>query len=55
MPRSSAWRARSLRGAGKYADLIVVKGNPLKDLRVFQNGENLHLIMKAARRTSLTL
>jgi imidazolonepropionase-like amidohydrolase len=34
---------------GKYADLIVVKGNPLKDLRVFQNGENLHLIMKGGQ------
>jgi len=32
--------------AGKYADLLVVKGNPLKDLRVFQNQDNLHLIMK---------
>ncbi len=31
---------------GKYADLIAVKGNPLKDLRVFQNQDNLHLIMK---------
>ncbi len=31
---------------GKYADLIAVKGNPLKDLRVFQNADNLHLIMK---------
>jgi imidazolonepropionase-like amidohydrolase len=31
---------------GKYADLIAVKGNPLKDLRVFQNLDNLHLIMK---------
>jgi imidazolonepropionase-like amidohydrolase len=31
---------------GKYADLIVVKGNPLKDLRLFQNADNLHLIMK---------
>ena len=31
---------------GKYADLIVVKGNPLRDLRVFQNPANLHLIMK---------
>jgi len=34
---------------GKYADLIVVKGNPLKDLRVFQNQENLHLIMKGGQ------
>jgi imidazolonepropionase-like amidohydrolase len=31
---------------GKYADLIVVQGNPLKDLRVFQNPDNLRLIMK---------
>ncbi|HEV8457070.1 MAG TPA: amidohydrolase family protein [Methylomirabilota bacterium] len=31
---------------GKYADLIVVKGNPLKDLRLFQNPDNLHVIMK---------
>jgi imidazolonepropionase-like amidohydrolase len=31
---------------GKYADLIVVQGNPLQDLRVFQNPDNLHLIMK---------
>jgi imidazolonepropionase-like amidohydrolase len=31
---------------GKYADLIAVKGNPLKDLRIFQNLDNLHLIMK---------
>jgi imidazolonepropionase-like amidohydrolase len=32
--------------AGKYADLLVVKGNPLKDLRLFQNPDNLQLIMK---------
>ncbi len=31
---------------GKYADLIAVKGDPLKDLRLFQNQDNLHLIMK---------
>ncbi len=31
---------------GKYADLLVVRGNPLKDLRVFQNPDNLQLIMK---------
>ena len=31
---------------GKLADLIAVKGNPLQDLRVFQNQDNLHLIMK---------
>ena len=31
---------------GKYADLIAVKGNPLQDLTVFQNANNLELIMK---------
>jgi imidazolonepropionase-like amidohydrolase len=34
---------------GKYADLIVVTGNPLKNLRVFQNGDNLTVIMKGGR------
>jgi imidazolonepropionase-like amidohydrolase len=40
---------------GKYADLLVVKGNPLKDLRLFQNPDNLHVIMKggAAYRRAL--
>ncbi len=32
--------------AGKLADLLVVKGNPLRDLRLFQNPDNLRLIMK---------
>jgi imidazolonepropionase-like amidohydrolase len=32
--------------AGKYADLLVVKGNPLRDLRLFQVLDNLQLIMK---------
>jgi imidazolonepropionase-like amidohydrolase len=31
---------------GKLADLIAVKGDPLKDLGVFQNPANLQLIMK---------
>ena len=31
---------------GKLADLLVLKGNPLKDLRVFQNQDNLLMIMK---------
>ena len=31
---------------GKLADLLVVKGNPLRDLRLFQNPGNLLLIMK---------
>ena len=34
---------------GKYADLIVVAGDPLKNLRVFQNLDNLRLIMKGGR------
>ncbi len=40
---------------GKYADLIVVAGNPLKNLRVFQNQENLRLIMKGGRVYKRTL
>jgi len=31
---------------GKYADLIVVRGNPLKNLRLFQDPDNLLLVMK---------
>jgi imidazolonepropionase-like amidohydrolase len=31
---------------GKYADLLVLKGDPLKDLALFQNPNNLELIMK---------
>jgi imidazolonepropionase-like amidohydrolase len=31
---------------GKYADLLVVDGNPLKDLRVFQNPAHLLAIVK---------
>jgi imidazolonepropionase-like amidohydrolase len=31
---------------GKYADLLVVKGNPLKDLALFQKPDNLLLIIK---------
>ena len=34
---------------GKYADLIVVSGNPLKNLRVFQQPENPRVIMKGGR------
>jgi len=32
-----------------------VKGNPLQDLRVFQNQDNLHLIMKGGRAYKQTL
>ena len=35
--------------AGKYADLIVVSGNPLKNLRCFQQPENPRVIMKAGK------
>jgi imidazolonepropionase-like amidohydrolase len=34
---------------GKYADLLVVQGNPLKNLRVFQMQDNLRVIMKSGR------
>lgn len=31
---------------GKYADLIIVDGDPLKDIRVLQNLENIKVVMK---------
>ncbi|PYM15420.1 MAG: hypothetical protein DMD81_15100 [Candidatus Rokuibacteriota bacterium] len=34
---------------GKFADLIVVDGNPLRNLRVFQATEHIKLIMKGGR------
>jgi imidazolonepropionase-like amidohydrolase len=40
---------------GKYADLIVVAGDPLRNLRVFQNPDNLRLIMKGGRVYKQTL
>jgi imidazolonepropionase-like amidohydrolase len=40
---------------GKYADLIVVAGNPLKNLRVLQSPENLRVIMKGGRAYKQTL
>lgn len=40
---------------GKYADLIVVAGNPLRNLRVFQIQDNLKLIMKGGRVYKQTL
>src|SRR5262249_26344239 len=39
----------------KYADLIVVAGDPLKNLRVFQNQDNLRVIMKGGRPVKQTL
>jgi imidazolonepropionase-like amidohydrolase len=40
---------------GKYADLIAVKGNPLRDLALFQNPNNLDLIMKGGATYKRTL
>ncbi|HEY7647892.1 MAG TPA: amidohydrolase family protein [Methylomirabilota bacterium] len=40
---------------GKLADLIVVEGNPLRNLRVFQNTDNLKIIMKGGRLAKNTL
>ena len=39
----------------KYADLIVVAGNPLRNLRVFQNPDNFRLIMKGGKAYKQTL
>ncbi|MBI3637014.1 MAG: amidohydrolase family protein [Candidatus Rokubacteria bacterium] len=40
---------------GKLADLIVVTGNPLRNLRVFQATDNLTVIMKGGRLFKRTL
>jgi imidazolonepropionase-like amidohydrolase len=40
---------------GKHADLIVVAGDPLRNLRVFQNPDHLRLIMKGGRIHKQTL
>jgi imidazolonepropionase-like amidohydrolase len=34
---------------GKYADLVVINGNPLKNLRCFQQPENPRLVMKGGK------
>jgi imidazolonepropionase-like amidohydrolase len=31
---------------GKVADLIVVKGNPLEDIRLLQDHQNILIVMK---------
>jgi imidazolonepropionase-like amidohydrolase len=41
--------------AGKYADLLVVQGNPLKNLRVLQMTDHLRVIMKGGRLFKQTL
>jgi imidazolonepropionase-like amidohydrolase len=40
---------------GKAADLIVVAGNPLNNLRVFQRQDNLKVIMQSGRLVKQTL
>jgi imidazolonepropionase-like amidohydrolase len=40
---------------GKYADLILVAGNPLRNLRVFQVQDNLKVIMKSGQLVKQTL
>jgi len=40
---------------GKYADLIVLAGNPIRNLRAFQNPDNLKVIMKGGRVYKQTL
>ena len=40
---------------GKLADLLVVEGNPLEDISVFQRQANLRLIMKGGRVVKDTL
>jgi imidazolonepropionase-like amidohydrolase len=39
----------------KLADLIVLEGNPLKNLRAIQNQDNLKVIMKGGRVFKQTL
>jgi imidazolonepropionase-like amidohydrolase len=39
----------------KLADLIVLEGNPLKNLRALQNQDNLKVIMKGGRVYKQTL
>jgi imidazolonepropionase-like amidohydrolase len=39
----------------KLADLIVLEGNPLKNLRALQNQDNLKVIMKDGRVYKQTL
>jgi imidazolonepropionase-like amidohydrolase len=39
----------------KLADLIVLEGNPLKNLRALQNQDNLKVIMKDGRFYKQTL
>lgn len=40
---------------GAYADMLIVKGNPLKDLTILRNRENLKMIMKDGKLFKNTL
>jgi imidazolonepropionase-like amidohydrolase len=41
--------------AGKVADILVVDGDPLDDIRVMQQRDRLHLVMKAGKAFTNTL
>ena len=34
---------------GKYADIIAIDGDPLKDIRIFQDKEKIKIVMKAGK------
>ena len=34
---------------GKLADILLVDGNPLKDIKLFASKENIRLVMKGGR------
>ena len=36
--------------AGRLADIVVVEGDPLTDIRLLQRRENMKLVMKAGQR-----
>ncbi|MCK4711095.1 MAG: hypothetical protein KAU21_20960, partial [Gammaproteobacteria bacterium] len=40
---------------GAYADILIVKGNPLKDLTILRNRDNLQMIMKDGKLFKNTL
>jgi imidazolonepropionase-like amidohydrolase len=40
---------------GKYADLIVVDGDPLRDIRILQDGSKIRVVMKGGEILKSTL
>jgi imidazolonepropionase-like amidohydrolase len=30
---------------GKYGDIVLVKGNPLDDIRILENDQNIEIVM----------